>query len=208
MSGYNKNAILEAPPKEELAARYAEKGIKALAREYGVSAYTITRWLYQYDIERRESNSKRGDTIPTAVFAPILQKLLDDYRMWTLIGGTKGASRTNTGGGSNGSQIEIDGYAAKAEAIADLTKDTPLYVSSRRITAIIKNELPNVSYQVVDRLLCALHAPYMWHTDPGLREWYWEGCEKPDSWEEHVSLVEGLAAIAAGNRGDAQVAAG
>lgn len=196
----------EAPPREELDEKYQEKGIKALAKEYGTSSYTITRWLYHYGIERREPNSTKMGSIPNHVFAPVLKKLLDDYKMWAVVGESSRQSTSNSGS-RGGSQIEVPGYALKAESISALMKGTQWYVSSRRMTAIIKDEQPRVSYQTVDRLLSFLGYPQLWHTDPGLREYYWEGCEKPENWEDHVALVEGLSALAAGNRGDAPVEA-
>lgn len=191
------------PPKRELAKKYKTKGIKALAKEYNVSGHMITKWLYSDGITRREPYASIRGSIPNSVFAPILKKLLDDYKMWAHVGRD---SESSANSGKHSQQVEVDKYTLKSEVISDLTKDTPLYVSSRRITAIIKDEQPNVAWETVDRLLCALHAPFLWQMPP-LRDYYWENCEKPDDWEGHEQLLKGLAALARENHRNAQVAA-
>jgi hypothetical protein len=43
------------PDRERLAADYAYNSVTMLGHLYGVSAYTVRRWLMQYQIPRRHS---------------------------------------------------------------------------------------------------------------------------------------------------------
>lgn len=46
------------PPKEQLAADYANNTIHALTEKYGVTRHTINRWLWQYGIPSRSTGRR------------------------------------------------------------------------------------------------------------------------------------------------------
>lgn len=53
-----------APPRNELAAAYAESGLRGVGKRYGAAADTVRRWLDEHGIPHRPAGGQRPKKIP------------------------------------------------------------------------------------------------------------------------------------------------
>lgn len=83
--------------------------------------------------------------------------------------------------------LEVEGM----EAVGRAMEAAGLPISSRRLRAIMNGEEPMVSFNTVDRLLCAFHRTELWHEEP-LQQYYWENDTPPEDLPELVNALVGL----------------
>jgi transposase-like protein len=165
--------------------------IKTVARELGVSNEWVSGWLDDYGIEKK-TLAGRLSVVPTSVVAPVLQKLMDEWETSPLLPETSAAGEPHKK--KKGRQEENPWRRGRVEVIASSMPEA-VKVSTRRISGILRQEQRNVSWVTVDKLLCFFEKPYLWYTDPGLREFYWENNDPPEDWERLSGLVSAIAGL-------------